>query len=38
MDDIPCPICPLGESEHARGHLHCAICGHYEKVEDDEDD
>jgi uncharacterized protein YbaR (Trm112 family) len=40
MDDIPCPVCQLGELEltETRRHLHCAVCGHYEPIEDDEND
>ena len=40
MDDLPCPICPLGELEltETRRHLHCAICGHYETIEGDQDE
>lgn len=40
MDDLPCPVCLLGELEltETRRHLHCAICGHYEPIEDDEND
>jgi hypothetical protein len=40
MDDLPCPNCPLGELEitETRTHLHCAICGHYEKIEGDDDE
>jgi hypothetical protein len=40
MDDLPCPVCPLGELEitETRRHLHCAICGHYETIEEDHDD
>ena len=40
MDDIPCPVCQLGELEltETRRHFHCAVCGHYEPIEDDEND
>jgi hypothetical protein len=40
MDDIPCSVCPHGELEitETRRHLHCAICGHYELIEDDDYD
>jgi len=33
-DDIPCPVCPLGELEitETRMHLHCAICGYYKLI------
>ena len=40
MDDIPCPVCPLGELEitETRRHLHCGICGFYKLIEGDYDD
>jgi hypothetical protein len=40
MDDIPCPVCPLGELEitETRRDLHCAICGYYESITGDEDE
>jgi len=33
MDEIPCPVCPLGELEitETRKHLHCAT------IEEDEE-
>ena len=39
MDDISCPICNHGELEitETRRHLHCAICGHYELILEDDD-
>ena len=38
--DIPCPRCVLGELWRVdkMPFLHCAICGYYEKMEEDYDD
>jgi len=40
LEDIPCPRCVLGELGRVenRPYLHCAICGYYQKMEDDEYD
>jgi hypothetical protein len=40
LEDIPCPRCVLGELERVekRPFLHCAVCGYYQKMEDDEYD